>query len=175
MGIEEVADIIGQISDGIEDACVNCLHENSDIVVLAVSEQLWCGLDSNGDYLSPTYDDDPYFDDPQSPWYKRAKAYKEWKHAITPPMFGTMLGLAPRPDHVPNLWIDGTFHGQINAQRRNDGLLIDPGNGRGPAIVEKYETDGVVILGIGPTATRYFNEEYMLPAIERLFKKCGYL
>lgn len=174
MGIEEVANIIGKIAGGFEEACIKCLHENSDIIILAISEQLYCGLDGDGNYLTPTYDDDPYFDDPESSWYKRNEAYKAWKRGITPPQFGTMLGLSPRPDEVPNLFIDGTFHGEINAQIRKDGLLIDPGHGNGPAIVEKYEAKGAVILDIGPTSTRYFNEEFMLPSIDVFFKDCGY-
>ena len=174
MGITEVANIISRIADGLKDACVNCLQDNSDVVVLAISEQLFCGLDADENYLDPNYDNDPYFEEEKSPWYHRAKAYKEWKHNITPPQFGTMLGLSPRPDNVPNLWIDGTFHGQINAQRIEGGLNIDPGNGRGPDIVAKYEVDNKVILDLGPTAMRYFNEKYMIPAISKFFKDCGY-
>lgn len=175
MGIEEVSNIIGKIAGGLKDACVKCLQDNSDIVVLAVSEQLFCGLDADENYLTPNYDDDPYFDDPKNKqWYKRANKYKEWKKGITPPQTGAMLGLSPRPDNIPNLWINGTFHGQINAQKINDGLLIDPGRGRGPDIVKKYEKNNVVILDIGPTGMRYFNEEYLLPAIAKFFKDCGY-
>lgn len=170
MGVEEVAKIIWAIADGIEESCAECLSNNSGIVVLAVTEQLYSGQDGDAQYLSPTYDEDPYFNEP-GPWYQDAEGYKEWKFNITPPVISSMLGLGPRPEDVPNLYINGKFFSEINATRKDLGLLIDPGSGDGPAIVEKY---GDQILEMGPTAVSYFNEEYMLPHIEKFFITCGY-
>ena len=148
MGIEEVANIIWKISEGFEEACIRCLEENSGVVLDAVKEQLSSGLDGEGQHLSPTYDNDPYFEE-KGFWYHRAKDYKAWKHSIPPPPSGSMLGLPPRPDEVPNLYIDGTFYSEITASRKGDGLVVDPGNGNGPSIVTKY---GDQILDMGPTA-----------------------
>lgn len=170
MGIEEVANIIKRISDGFEEACVRCISDNSDIVLKAVREQLYSGVDGDGRHLSPTYDDDPFFEE-EGPWHHRAKDYKAWKRSITPPVSGTMLGLPPRPDDVPNLFIDGKFYSEINATLKGDVLVVDPGNGDGPSIVAKY---GDEILDMGYTAIDYFNTTYMLPAIDSFFKDCGY-
>lgn len=170
MGIEEVARIIQKISDGFEEACIRCLDENSGIILDAVKEQLKSGQDGDGQHLSPTYDNDPYFEE-EGYWHHRAKDYKAWKYSITPPVAGTMLGLPPRPDEVPNLYIDGKFYSEITAYRKGDALVVDPGSGNGPSIVAKY---GDTILDIGPTAVGYFNLNYMLPAIDSFFKDCGY-
>lgn len=170
MGIEEVSKIIGKISDGFEEACIRCLDDNSGIVLRAVKEQLYSGLDGDGNYLSPTYDNDPYFEE-AGYWYHRAKDYKAWKYTITPPIAGTMLGLPPRPDDVPNLYIRGIFYSEIAAYLKGDVLVVDPGSGDGSSIVAKY---GDAILDIGPTAVEYFNVNYMLPAIDSFFKDCGY-
>lgn len=170
MEIGEVAKIISRIADGFEEACVQCLDDNPGVVLLAVTEQLYSGLDGEGNYLSPTYDDDPFFEE-EGVWHHRAKDYKAWKHAITPPVSGTMLGLPPRPDEVPNLFINGKFYSEILTFRRGDALVVDPGYGNGMAIVAKY---GDEILNMGPTAVEFFNAEYMLPAIDAFFKKCGY-
>lgn len=70
MGIEEVANIIKKISDGFEEACIQCLSDNSGIVLRAVTEQLYSGLDGDGKHLSPTYDDDPFFEE-EGTWYHR--------------------------------------------------------------------------------------------------------
>lgn len=171
MGIEEVADIIGKIADGFEEACMKCLEDNSDVIIVAITEQMYSGRDGNGDNLEPTYDDDPFFDEPGY-WHNRAKDYKAWKNLITPPQIGNMLGLSPRPENVPNLYIDGTFYSEIRATRQGDLLLVDPGMGNGPEIVNKY---GQAILEIGDTAADYFNQEYLLPALEIFFKDCGYV
>ena len=81
------------------------------------------------------------------------------------------MGLPPRPDNVPNLFINGKFFSEITATRRGDMLYVDPGNGDGPDIVAKY---GESLLDIGDSAVVYFNREYMWPAIEKFFNDCGY-
>lgn len=170
MGIEEVAVIIGKIADGFEEACVKCLQDNNEIVLQAIKEQMYSGLNGNAELLSPSYDDDPFFNE-EGEWYHRSEDYKAWKRTITPPVTGTMLGLPPRPDEIPNLFIDGTFYGEIKAKKGDKSLIIDPGSGNGTAIVEKY---GDEILHMGPTATEYFTEECLLPAIGSFFNECGY-
>ena len=170
MDIVKVVNIIQRIADGFEEACIECLSNNSGIVQLAVTEQMYSGQDGEGQLLTPGYDDDPFFEE-EGYWYHRAKDYKAWKRGITPPVAGSMLGLPPRPDNVPNLFINGKFYSEIVAVRKGDVLEVDPGNGHGPAIVAKYGDD---ILNMGSTAVEYFNEIYMLPAIKNFFKKCGY-
>lgn len=170
MDISQVAAIIHSIADGFEESCAQCLDDNKGIVLEAVREQLYAGLGGGGSFLSPTYDADPFFEE-EGQWYHRADDYKKWKYTITPPLKGAMLGLAPRPDEVPNLFINGKFYSEITAVRRGDVLVTDPGNGNGPAIVSKY---GDEILNMGPRATEYFTEMYLLPAIGSFFEKCGY-
>lgn len=170
MDIEEVAAIIGRIADGLEDACARCLEDNKATVLQAVKEQLYSGQDAEGEHLSPTYDDDPFFNEPGY-WYHRAFAYKMWKYSITPPQRGLMLGLSPRPVEVPNLFIDGTFYAGLDASRSADGLDLFATSKRGADIVDKY---GDRILGLGPTAVEFFNDMYMLPAIGVFLKDCGY-
>lgn len=170
MNIAQVSDIISKIAEGFEDSCMKCLSDNSGIVVIAVQEQIYSGQDGNGAHLHPTYDDDPYFEE-EGRWFHRSAAYKAWKKRIKPPRKGPLLGLPPRPDNVPNLYINGKFFSEILAERRGDVLHVDPGSGNGPAIVTKY---GDEILNMGPSAVEYFNTEYMLPSIGRFFKDCGY-
>lgn len=170
MDIYRVAEIIKSYAEGFEAACFRCLANHSGVVVLAVQEQLYSGVDSQGQPLSPTYDDDPYFNEPGY-WHGRGADYKAWKRHITPPSSGPLLGLPPRRDEVPNLFIDGTFFSEITAEPRGDTLVTDPGIGNGPEIVSKY---GDRILALGSEAVGYFNREYMLPAIEKHLKDSGY-
>lgn len=170
MGIEEVATIIKKIAEGFEEACISCLENRSVTIHVAITEQLWSGQDGEGKHLYPTYDDDPFFEE-EGTWHHRAKDYKAWKYSITPPMTGEMLGLPPRPDNVPNLFINGKFYSEISVTRSGGVMVVDPGTGNGPSIVAKY---GDEILDLGPTAIEYFNTTFMLPAINSFFKKCGY-
>ena len=70
---------------------------------------------------------------------------------------------------MPNLFIDGTFHREINARPADRSLVIDPGNGNGPEIVSKY---GDAILCMSDPAIGYFNEYFMRPAIASFFSDC---
>ncbi len=170
MDIQRVADIIMKISDGFEGACIKCIQGESLLMLDLIKEQMYTGVDGNENQLTPTYDDDPFFNEPGY-WYKRNAAYKAWKNEITPPLAGKLTGLPPRPENVPNLWIDGTFYSEINAMPIGEGINIDPGNGNGPAIVSKY---GDKLLFPGPTAIEYFILYKMIPAISEHFKNCGY-
>lgn len=170
MGIEEVADIIQRIAGGFEEACVKCLQENSGVIVDEIKEQLKSGLDGEEKHLSPTYDDDPYFEK-KGIWHHRSEDYKNWKYLTTPPLSGTLVELPPRPYNVPNLFIDGTFYSEISAIRSDMGIVIDPGHGNGPEIVSKY---GDSILGLGKTAIEFFNSACLIPAIDSFLKECGY-
>lgn len=170
MDIQGVYDVIHRIVAGFEENVLRCLEAQSDDIVAVIREQIYSGQNGEGEHLSPTYDADPYFEE-KGPWYHRAQSYKEWKNKITPPCSSTLIDLPPRPDNVPNLYIDGTFFSEITATLRGDMLYVDPGNGNGPAIVAKY---GDSLLNIGDSAVGYFNREFLWPAIESFFNDCGY-
>lgn len=170
MDLQSVRDIIHNIAEGFEENVLQCLDFHSGIIVLAIQEQIYSGQNGEGEHLSPTYDEDPYFEE-EGFWYHRARDYQAWKYSITPPAGSTMLGLPPRPDNVPNLFITGKFYSEITVTRRGDMLYVDPGDGDGPSIVAKY---GDSLLDIGDSAVEYFNREYMWPSIEKFFNDCGY-
>lgn len=170
MDIENVYNIIHSIAEGFESAIKDCMRETTGDFADMVREQLYCGRRGDGKFLSPTYDDDDFFEE-RGYWYHRAAQYKAWKASITPPQNGVLLPLPPRPDNVPNLFIDGTFHREITASWRDDGVYIDPGDGNGPDIVRKY---GEIILELGEEAISMYNTMHTLPAIEKLFEKSGY-
>lgn len=170
MDFQTVHGIIHKISEGFEDNAMQCLNAQSSVILDLIREQIKSGVDGDGKYLSPTYDDDEFFEK-KGRWHHRSSAYKAWKQELTPPEKSPILGLQPRPVQVPNLYIDGTFFGQINAMVFDDGLEVSPGNGNGPAIIEKY---GERLFLLGSNAVQWFNREFMLPAIEKYFKDCGY-
>lgn len=157
--------------DGFEPEIIQCLSENVYDAEDAVREQMYSGLDGNDQYLSPNYDDDPYFEE-KGPWYHRNNGYKQWKRDITPPTTGVMLMLPPRPDNVPNLYINGKFYDEVFATMEGDILSIRCESvGDGPDIVRKY---GDQLLQLGPTAIGYFNNKYIIPRIWQFFADCGY-
>ena len=168
---DKIENVIRTIADGIEDECIKCLEENTEVVADCIKEQLYSGLDGDGDYLNPTYDNDPFFNE-EGVWKGRAEMYKRWKERITPPIASNMLNLLPRPTEVPNLFITGTFHDSIKAIRNGDVLTITTSGFRdGPIIERKY---GNQIFAMGESAKEYFNLFHLRPWLEEFFEDCGY-
>lgn len=171
MGIDRVEETVSRIADGIENAVARCIGENAELVADLVREQLYSGQDGNGQYLSPSYDTDPYFDKP-GPWKNRSEQYKRWKQSITPPMRGAIMGLAPRPVDVPNLVITGMFHESIRAKSTPSGAEVFTAGFRdGPLIERKY---GGQIFSLGDDAREYFLLYRLNDWLVRFYRECGY-
>lgn len=168
--IDTVADSISRIANGIESNVADCMVKNSGTVRQAVLEQLFSGIDGDGNKLSPNYDDDPFFNE-EGMWYHRQKDYKAWKASITPPQPSPMLGLPARSLSTPNLYINGKFYSEIFTAMRGSVLEIDPGMGDGPDIVDKW---GEKILKLSPIAKEYFIDEKLTPFLLAFYKSCGY-
>ena len=60
---DRLESVIDAIRDGLKDSILECLEEKRDIITMCVTEQLYSGIDGEGEYLSPTYDNDPYFNE----------------------------------------------------------------------------------------------------------------
>lgn len=170
--IFEVVKIIHDIASGLEGECMKCLEQNRGEVINCIREQLYSGLDGDETNLSPTYDDDSFFQETTGRWHNDPDGYKAWKNKITPPAVSSELCLPARPDSVPNLFITGAFHDSIYAEGSGDGLFIGTKGFRdGPLIEKKY---GKQIFTIGNTAKEYFNLMFLRPWINDFFNKCGY-
>lgn len=170
--IEEVATAVGLVADGLEDEVLACMNDNAGVVVNLVREQLYSGRDGSGEYLSPSYDNDPYFQE-EGPWQGRAAAYKEWKKRITPPQNGLITGISARPDDIPNLFISGTFHNSIKSKDAGDGLeIFTEGFKEGKDIERKY---GESIFNLCDTSLDWFIEKKVEPHLLDFFQKCKLL
>lgn len=179
MDLFEVKEIIDKIADGFEQACADCMRDNSSRFETAVKEQLFSGMDGEGNILAPSYQDDPYFDrvrwfhydDSTGKTYHGAVGYQEWKKDITPPMRGSVIGYPARPETAPNLYIDGTFYSTIESRPTPVGVEIFSGSETGREIEGKY---GSAIFAVADLGKGWFNENFMLPAIKEFFRRCGY-
>lgn len=172
MTIKEVSERIRKANAGIREEIVKCMGENSREMVASVREQLYSGVDGNDAYLSPTYENDPYFREKRAGFYDEdagqyvscylhPERYIAWKMRITPPEAGRKLGLPARPAEVPNLFIFGTFHGSIDGRPTERGVeIFTSGWTEGPEVERKY---GSQIFGLGPHAVAHFNETFLWP------------
>ena len=72
--VEEVFDVIDKIATQFEEQVVLCMVENKHTMVMAVCEQLYSGLDGDGDYLNPNYLNDPFFKE-EGFWHSMEKCH----------------------------------------------------------------------------------------------------
>lgn len=170
MTIDEMADIIGRITDGFENAVLRVLDERKDFIVYELQEQMYSGMTGEDEYISPNYDDDPFFDE-EGYWHGRSKDYKAWKKMITPPIPSSVLGLPPRPDHIPNLWINDMFYSDISAKLNGNMLDITVSREKSKDILGKF---GESLFTLGTNAVGVFNTDYLEPNLEAYFANCGY-
>lgn len=113
-------------------------------------EQLLLGLDSNENYLSPRYSEDPFFKSKES-----AQRYAQWKNKIEPKR--------DKPFDVPNLYITGRFHNSIEVEvgPTEIGLFSDDANSIG--IEQKFTTD---IYGLNNESKREYIPKHLLPILK---------
>lgn len=171
MEIAEFSTCFSRFVDGFETKVINEIQRNKNAMVGYITEQLYSGVDGNGNYLHPTYLQDPYFNTEQAGrWYKKPQWYMAWKNHITPPA-RAYIGIPPRPKDVPNLIISGTFYDSIMATDIQGGIKIDTeGVSFGRDIVQKY---GESIFKLGEQARYEFYMVHLCPAIEDYWKECG--
>jgi len=179
MTIAEVRDKIQRIKDGIEPEVLQCMDANANEMAVSVREQLYSGIDGRGAPLSPSYSQDPWFQNRRAgfydeeydmwvPCYMHPERYIAWKEHITPPEPSDRLGLPARDIDTPNLFIVGTFHGSISARGTSRGVEIFTfGWDEGPAVERKY---GSQIFGLSDPAVAHFNENFLWPWLRNWFE-----
>lgn len=168
--IDDVFDAVKRWKDGFDDRCFASMASHQGVFVHLICEQMYSGLKGDGTYITPSYDDDPFFEEPGQ-WFHGSERYKAWKGDITPPVSSSLLGLPPRPYDVPNLFINGKFYSEIYSETGDRQIKIQVAeSGDGPSILGKY---GEELFDIGGYAVQYFNEEYLLPDLQDFFNECG--
>lgn len=163
---------VRRIKDGFEGEVVRCMGENRQEMAVSVREQLYSGIDGNNQPLSPSYSNDPWFQNKRAGFfdesaqmfvscYLHPERYVEWKSRITPPEASDRLKLPARNADTPNLFIVGTFHSSIDARATAKGVeIFTAGWDEGPAVERKY---GSQIFGLSEPAVAHFNTNFLMP------------
>ncbi len=131
-------------------------EQNKDVILSLNKDQLLFGRNTDGDLLSPSYLDDPYFKtEKQAQWYAGMKYNLERAHAArihNPQLFVT------KPRNTPNLIVSGAFQG---------GMLIVIGGNRFE-ISSTYEDTADIeskynykVFGLAEVSHQYFYANYL--------------
>ena len=127
-------------------------------------DQLLFGRDRQGDILTPTYTDDPYFKTrKQAEYYRDKKRKLQGAHDA---MIKNKKLYPKKGDNTPNLIVTGTlFHDTITLSVGGDRVIINSG-GVGSDIERKYGD----VLGMSPESKVIIWNKYLRKAILRRMK-----
>lgn len=103
------------------------VERNATAILDLNRTQLWDGIGTDGEDLSPNYLEDPFFKTRE-----QAVGYAKWKQAITPN--------PNRNFFTPNLFINGFYYESLRLTLAPEAFEIVAGNSFSMKIEQKYET-----------------------------------
>ncbi|MCL1942626.1 MAG: hypothetical protein FWF54_03630 [Candidatus Azobacteroides sp.] len=143
-----VSDVMNNLSSlNIEEMIQDIVKDDSGTLLDIQKEQLMAGQDNEGNPLTPSYRDDPFFKTLEA-----AQRYSDWKDRITPPT-GTRA-YSERPKGTPNLFINGYWQSGIKFIPENG--LFENDNPLNTEIKPKYPSS----LGLNPDGIKYYRDFY---------------
>jgi hypothetical protein len=143
----------------IRKAVIETFEETAEVIADYNREQLLQGRDSEGNFLSPKYSEDPFFKSPES-----AKRYAEWKASIEPKR--------DKPFDVPNLYITGKFHNTIKVDVDSENLKFHSDDSNAKSIEMKFNRDKVYGLN-DETKGQYIDEVYFPRLRDKIETRTG--
>lgn len=128
------------------------MSEDEGLLLELMKDQLFAGLDGDGNPLRPTYQEDPYFKSREA-----AQRYSDWKDTMFQRTHNDLF--TRRPPGTPNLIITGTlFYHTLVASVGNDSLII---NAQSPIIGKLEGKYGDALLRLSPMALKFYTEEHL--------------
>lgn len=147
--IDGLISTLQKVQDSIPDWTRESLEANRGELMQIQHGQLMNGQASSGENLRPYYSEDPYFiSRAQMEWYRK------WKWQITPSPY--------RQYDVPNLYITGKFHGELDIYFTSDTVTIKGATPYAEGIVEKY---GLESFGLTNENWQSVIQERILPYV----------
>lgn len=137
------------------------LSEDLDVLLELQKDQLYAGRDVYGQFISPTYLNDSFFDDSAS-----AQRYAEWKSRLlardserATSIFGA------KPYDVPDLIVTGELvYKNISVTLEGNKLVFTFGGEGGVINTDKYRG---ALDGLNDVAWAYYREEFFLPKLKQ--------
>lgn len=123
-------------------------------------EQMYDGKNNLGVDITPSYLNDPYWDDHGG--RPAAQAYSDWKDKITPN--------PRRTPGTPNLFINGYFHSSLSVLVKGDSVIWNSSFNAEPDIRSRFKH----IYGLGGRYKKIFLKDYLAPILsEKVYDAVG--
>lgn len=169
MGIREIIRRIETLKSRISDVPekVNEVVLRNEEVLLSLNrDQMLLGRDAEGNVLTPSYLEDPYFDTPE-----QAEAYAGMKYRLESEHRSRIENPTIYPDKdrdTPNLIVTGPFQDNMFILVERDSFLLGSTYADTRDIDAKY---GNRVFGMAPASREYFYKHFIRPALTKLLKE----
>lgn len=168
MGIREIIERIealrkkvSEVPEKIDEVVVH----NSEVLLSLNRDQMLLGRDAEGNVLTPSYLEDPYFDTPE-----QAVTYAAMKQRLEAEHKARIENPTIYPDkdrNTPNLIVTGPFQDNMFVLAEGDSFLLGSTYPDTPDIDSKY---GGCVFGIAPASRDFFYRQYLRPALMNFLK-----
>lgn len=148
--IIDVAERIKNLSLNIEKEVSVIIDNTKEQILIKNKQQLMEGIKGDGNEITPSYLNDPYFKTKEA-----AQRYSNWKDKITPN--------SKRKSGTPNLYINGFYHNTIEINVRGEKIITENKTTIGKKIEQKY---GDTLYGLNETNNQAYIKETFFPALK---------
>lgn len=148
--IIDVAERIKNLSLNIEKEVSVIIDNTKEQILIKNKQQLMEGIKGDGNEITPSYLNDPYFKTREA-----AQRYSNWKDKITPN--------SKRKSGTPNLYINGFYHNTIEINVRGEKIITENKTTIGKKIEQKY---GDTLYGLNETNNQAYIKETFFPALK---------
>jgi hypothetical protein len=170
--IREVYERFSAAYAAIPDAVSEVVSRTPDVLLDLNRDQLLQGRDADGELLSPTYMNDPYFNTEESGrWFHNAGGYFKMKRFLENlhrqrMTYAELYG--EKPTDVPNLIITGPFQNSFFIRVSRDSYTIGATYVDADDISAKYKNR---VYGLAPKSREFYYFGFIRPAILLLYEK----
>lgn len=141
----------------VPEAINKTITDNKDVLLALNRDQMLLGRDNEGNVLSPSYLNDPYFSSPE-----KAQAYARMKYGLEPyhkSMLWFPMQLYPDKErNTPNLIVTGSFQDAMFITASSNSFTIGSTYIDSEDIETKYHNK---VFGIAPNSKEYFYREFI--------------
>jgi len=148
--IIDVAERIKNLALHIEKEVSVIIDNTKEQILIKNKQQLMEGIKGDGNEITPSYLNDPYFKTREA-----AQRYSNWKDKITPN--------SKRKSGTPNLYINGFYHNTIEINVKGEKIITENKTTIGKKIEQKY---GDTLYGLNETNNQAYIKETFFPALK---------
>jgi len=165
--IRQVKERYGRAFNALPSAIADTVQQTSGVLLELNRDQLLQGRNADGELISPTYTEDPYFKTREAAGrYAKYKYLMEMQHKARM-SFVELYG--EKPTDVPNLLITGTmFFNHFFIKVTKEAYTISSTGEAAPDIERKYNNR---LYGLAPLSKEFYYFGFIRPTIKRVYGK----